>query len=185
MFSRPFEVGDWIAVDGKEGIVTDITMMSTRIRGFDGEFVVVPNDVVGNEIIANRSRNGRLRTEVEVGVDYDVDVDRAREVATATTAELLAESDLSGSLPEVIVDRFGDSAVVLSVRVWVEDPTPHEINRIRGDVIDALQTRFRKEGIPIPYPQRELSSRADSRADVVSSPQETAGPASDSNSSSN
>ncbi|WP_259536002.1 mechanosensitive ion channel family protein [Halalkaliarchaeum sp. AArc-CO] len=159
MFSRPFEVGDWVAVDGDEGIVTDITMMSTRIQAFDGEYVVVPNDVVGNEIVANRSRNGRLRTAVEVGVDYDVDLEHAREVTQSVATDLAAEEGFPGSSPEVVIDRFGDSAVVLVVRLWVEDPTPRELTRARGELIAAISNRFSEEGIEIPYPQRELSHR--------------------------
>jgi len=46
MFSRPFEIGDWIAVNDQEGIVTDITIINTRLRSFDGEEVVMPNDRV-------------------------------------------------------------------------------------------------------------------------------------------
>ena len=159
MFSRPFEVGDWVAVDGDEGVVTDITMMSTRIQAFDGEYVVVPNDVVGNEIVANRSRNGRLRTAVEVGVDYDVDLEHAREVTQSIATGLAADEEFPGSSPEVVIDRFGDSAVVLVVRIWVEEPTPGELTRARGELITAISDRFSEEGIGIPYPQRELSHR--------------------------
>ena len=159
MFSRPFEVGDWVAVDGDEGIVTDITMMSTRIQAFDGEYVVVPNDVVGNEILANRSRNGRLRTDVEVGVDYDVDLEHAREIAQSVAADLADDEEFPGSSPDVVIDRFGDSAVVLVVRLWVEEPSPREITRVRGKLIAAINGRFSEAGVEIPYPQRELSHR--------------------------
>ena len=159
MFSRPFEVGDWVSVNGDDGIVTDITMMSTRIPAFDGEYVVVPNDVVGNEILANRSRNDRLRTEVEVGVDYDVDVEYAREVAESVATNLAEDEEFPGSSPDVVIDRFGDSAVVLILRVWVEEPTPRELTRARGKLIAAIRDRFSKEGIEIPYPQREVSHR--------------------------
>ncbi|AUX10437.1 mechanosensitive ion channel protein MscS [Halalkaliarchaeum desulfuricum] len=159
MFSRPFEIGDWVAVDGDEGIVTDITMMSTRIQAFDGEYVVVPNDVIGNEILANRSRNGRLRTEVEVGIDYGVDIEHAREVALSVARDLVDVEEFPGSSPEVVIDRFDDSAVVFVVRLWVEEPTPREMARARGELIAAISDRFSEEGIDIPYPQRELSYR--------------------------
>jgi len=36
MFSRPFEVGDWVEIGDHEGTVTEISIMSTRLRSFDG-----------------------------------------------------------------------------------------------------------------------------------------------------
>ncbi len=71
MFARPFEIGDWVEIEEKEGIVTDISIVNTRIQTFDGEYVMIPNDTVGGSTIVNRSRKGRLRLEVDVGIDYD------------------------------------------------------------------------------------------------------------------
>jgi len=72
MFSRPFEIGDWIRIPigengDDEGVVTDITLFTTRIETYSGEYVIVPNDVVGSSTIKNYGRKGRLRLEVEVG----------------------------------------------------------------------------------------------------------------------
>ncbi|MEF8780447.1 MAG: mechanosensitive ion channel family protein [Haloferacaceae archaeon] len=163
MLSRPFEVGDWVVLGDNEGVVSDITLMSTRIQGFDGEYVVVPNDVVGNEIVSNRSRNGQLRTDIEVGIDYDDDVQRARELTLAAVEERVEEHpDLFGSpSPAVHVDRFGDSAVVLIVHCWIEQPTPARVYRARDELIQGVKGTLQQAGIRIPYPQRELSNRGE------------------------
>ena len=58
MFARPFEIGDWVAIGEEEGFVTDITIMNTHMRNFDGEYVVVPNDLVTNQAITNRAARG-------------------------------------------------------------------------------------------------------------------------------
>lgn len=175
MFSRPFEVGDWVVVGEKEGIVSDITTMSTRILAFDGEYVVVPNDVVGNETITNRSRNGQLRVDVEVGVDYEADVQQAREVALTAATELAEgqEATLTSPPPDVLVRRFDDSAVVLVVRVWVDRPTIERVNRVRDEVICEIKERFDDRGIEIPYPQRELSGRGEAGSLHISTANES------------
>lgn len=161
MFSRPFEVGDWIGVgegaEEAEGIVTDITLMNTRIQAFDGEFVMVPNDVIGNRMVKNRSRKGRLRIEVEVGVDYEADVERAREIAT----DAISEIDMIMSVPraETVVKEFSDSSVTLGVRGWIEHPSSRRRWRARTRMIRNVKDRFAEEGVKIPFPQRELSGR--------------------------
>ena len=161
MFSRPFEVGDWVVVDDHEGVVSDITMMSTRIQAFDGEYIVVPNDLVSSETVVNRSREGRLRAEVEVGVDFDADVHRARDVAVRVANELADETQAIRDSPEpdVLVCRLADSAVVLVVRLWIDRPTSGQVNRIRDDLMCNVKEAFEHEGIKIPYPQQELSGR--------------------------
>jgi len=161
MFSRPFEVGDWIAVgegaEEAEGIVTDITLMNTRIQAFDGEFVMVPNDVIGNQMVKNRSRKGRLRIEVDVGIDYEADVERAREVATDAVSEI----DMIMSVPraETVVKEFDDSAVTLGARGWIEHPSSRRRWRARTRMVRNVKRAFAEEGVKIPFPQRELTGR--------------------------
>ena len=161
MFSRPFEVGDWVRVDEKEGVVSDITLMSTRIQGFDGEYIVVPNDVVTTKTITNHSRQGRLRADVEVDIDYDTDIDRAREVALEATESVATAHEFARETPapDVIARRLDDSAVVLSARIWVNDPTARRVTRVNDDLVCAIKAAFEKEEIKIPFPQRELSGR--------------------------
>ncbi|RQH03056.1 mechanosensitive ion channel family protein [Natrarchaeobius oligotrophus] len=158
MFDRPFEIGDWIEVEGEEGIVTDISIVNTRIRSFDGEYVMVPNDLVSASMVTNRSKRGRLRIEIEVGVDYDSDVERAAELAAETVSDL--EHSLSAPGAQVVTKRFDDSAVVLGVRFWIDRPSSKRRWEARTAAINAIKRRFRDEGIAIPFPQRQLSSRA-------------------------
>ncbi|RBI61835.1 mechanosensitive ion channel family protein [halophilic archaeon] len=157
MFSRPFEIGDWIEIDEQEGIVTDISMVNTRIQTFDGEYVMIPNDVVGGSTITNRSRKGRLRLEVDVGVDYNADVERAAELAADTMKEI--DDVLSVPTPQVVSKEFGDSAVVLGLRFWIDKPSARRKWRARTAVINRVKETYEDAGIKIPFPQRELGGR--------------------------
>ncbi|GKZ13559.1 mechanosensitive ion channel family protein [Haladaptatus sp. T7] len=157
MFARPFEIGDWVIIEEEEGIVTDISIVNTRIQTFDGEYVMIPNDIVGGSTIINRSRKGRLRLEVDVGVDYEADVERAGAVAK----EVMREPDdvLAVPSPQVVTKELGDSAVVLGLRFWIDKPSARRKWRAKTTVINAVKEAFDREGIKIPFPQRELSGR--------------------------
>jgi len=159
MFSRPFEIGDWVEIGGKHGIVTDITIVNTRLQTFDGEYVMLPNDVVGSNEVVNRSRKGRLRIHVEVSVDYDTDVEHAMEVAKEALQDL--DDVLSVPRPQVVLKELGDSGVVLDVRVWIDKPSSRRRWRAQTAVIREVKAAFEREGIKIPFPQRELSGRAE------------------------
>ena len=157
MFSRPFEIGDWIELQEYDGIVTDITMFNTRIQTFDGEYVNVPNDTLTAQSIVNRSRKGRLRIEVEVGVDYDDDPERAATVAETAVAEV--DEVLSVPSPQVLAKRFADSSVILGVRFWIDNPSARRMWRTQSAVVTGVKRAFEAEGIAIPFPQRTISDR--------------------------
>lgn len=157
MFSRPFEVGDWVEIGDYEGTVTKITIINTRVQTFDGEYVTIPNDQVGGNAVVDRSKSGQLRIEVEVGVDYDDDPEYAAEVALDVVSTV--DNVLSGPAPDVIGKRFDDSAVVLGVRFWIDTPSSRKRWRTRTAVITGIHEAFKAEDITIPFPQQTLSAR--------------------------
>jgi small-conductance mechanosensitive channel len=165
MFSRPFEIGDWIQVEEYEGIVTDITIVNTRVQTFDGEYVMIPNDVVSSNSLVNRSRKGRLRIEVEVGVDYDSDPERAANVAQDAVSGL--DDPMNVPTPQVVLKRLGDSSVVLGVRYWIDNPSARRKWRSQTAVIGAVKRALESEGIKIPFPQRELAGREEAGGFVL------------------
>jgi small-conductance mechanosensitive channel len=162
MFSRPFTIGDWVVIGDQEGIVTDITIFNTRLENFDGEFVIIPNDRVSDRAVTNRSRKGLLRLTLDVGVDYDSDVDRAKELAREAMASVSEVID--SPPPQVIPKSFGDSAVVLELRFWIDHPTPPRKWQAVSAVVRAVKHAFDEEDIDIPFPQRTLKVREESAA---------------------
>jgi small-conductance mechanosensitive channel len=172
MFSRPFEIGDWVEIGEREGIVTGITIFTTRIQTFDGEYVMLPNDEVSGQPITNRTRKGRLRIEVEVGIDYDHDPGRAADVARETVKEL--DQILNVPTPQVVGKRFGDSAIVLGVRVWIDNPSARRMWRARTAVIEAITDAYAEEDIKIPFPQRELMGRSEESGFTIAQGREAA-----------
>jgi small conductance mechanosensitive channel len=159
MFARPFEIGDWVAIGDHEGIVTDITIVNTRIRNFDDETVILPNDSVSNATVVNRTKRNRLRLRARVGIDYDADVERAEAVAEEAIQSV--DRVMRVPAPQVVPVSFGDSAVTLELRFWIDKPSARRRWQARAGVIRAVKAAFEEAGIKIPFPQRELSGRAE------------------------
>lgn len=160
LFSRPFEVGDWIRVNDQEGIVTDITVYNTRIRTFNEEHVLIPNDTLMENEITNYSKTNRLRLETDVGVDYQTDLAAAARVAVGAMERV--DVVASQPPPDVIRHEFADSAVILRLRYWITTPSVQEKWRAQNAVVESVKEAFESEGIKIPFPQRELTGRAES-----------------------
>ncbi|MCB9682827.1 MAG: mechanosensitive ion channel family protein [Alphaproteobacteria bacterium] len=148
LFDRPFRVGDIVELEGRQGVVLEISLMSTLVRTFDNVLVRWPNEVVLKATILNYSRFGVRRVDVKVGVAYGTDLARARAVLTAALQDVpyvLLEPGL-----EVITVGLLDSAVGLEVRAWVART---DFLDGRTAVVETIHTALGEAGIEIPFPQ--------------------------------
>ncbi|WP_256687553.1 mechanosensitive ion channel family protein [Halococcus qingdaonensis] len=157
LFSRPFHVGDWIAVGEYEGIVREVTIVNTEIRTFNDEHVLIPNDQITSEPLVNLSENNRLRVDTEIGIDYATDLDDV----VALTEETMAEMDEPRSVPspQAVLKEFDESSIVLEARFWIDDPSSRRVWGAKSAFIQAIKRAFDHEGISIAYPQRVLAAR--------------------------
>ncbi|QJI28356.1 mechanosensitive ion channel [Pseudomonas sp. ADAK18] len=54
--TKPYQVDDWISIDGTEGRVTDIDWRATRLQTSQGSMAVIPNSLAAKAKIINFSR---------------------------------------------------------------------------------------------------------------------------------
>ncbi|MGB6606102.1 MAG: mechanosensitive ion channel, partial [Steroidobacteraceae bacterium] len=115
IFSKPFRVGEYIAIVGVEGTVQSVTLFSTTLAHVDRSRVVIPNRKIVGEILHNYGRIRQL--DVTVGVAYDTDL----KTPLALIQQVLAANPRVLKEPAAVVQavRFGDSSVTLAVRPWV------------------------------------------------------------------
>jgi small conductance mechanosensitive channel len=151
---KPFAVGDWIEWDGNDGVVREIQMRVTKLDTFDNELVTVPNSDLANAAVVNNVANDRRRVSVGFGIGYDDDVDQARDAIVEEGARI--DGVLEDPEPTAPVTELGDSAVILSGRVWI-DPSETDYAPVRSQFVEAIKQRFDAEGIDIPYHNTELS----------------------------
>ena len=151
-WDKPFEVGDWIEVEGQFGMVQDITLRSTRIRTPRNTYVVIPNQKIIDAVLENHSKQGELRVDVPVGIAYKEDVAHARRVLLASVSSLPGVRQ--DPPPSVVVKELGDSSVNLLVRVWVD--RGEQIQATRFTLLESAKTALDAAGIQIPFPHLQL-----------------------------
>jgi small conductance mechanosensitive channel len=149
IFTKPYRVGEYIAIVGVEGQVDSISMFSTTLLHADRSRVVVPNRKIVGEILHNY---GRIRqAELQVGIAYDADLPRA--LAAITEVVRANPAVLADPAPLVGVASLGDSAIQVAIRPWV---AASDFGSIGGALHVAIVERLRRERIAIPFPQREV-----------------------------
>ncbi|WP_435196412.1 mechanosensitive ion channel family protein [Natronomonas sp. EA1] len=154
-----YKVGDYIVLDsGERGRVEDISIRSTVIRTRDDVLVTVPNSVLNSARITNESAPQRKRRiRIPVSVAYGSDTDHV-EATLMKVAE--AESLVLGEpTPRVRFRALGDSALEYELLCWVADPVLR--GRASHKLLTAVYNACNREGIEIPFPQREVYLRGD------------------------
>ena len=151
---EPFEVGDWIEWDGNEGVVREIQLRVTKLDTFDNELVTVPNSDLANAAVVNNAANDRRRVAVGFGIGYGDDIEQARDAILEEGAAI--DGVLDEPAPSAPVTSLGDSAVVLSGRLWI-DPEESGYGAVRAQFLEAVKERLDAEGIDMPYPNTELT----------------------------
>ena len=146
---KPFRVGNWIHVSGRDGQVQEITWRATKLRTKDGEFLVVPNSIVSKEPVVNFSEPTLANTvSVEVGASYLT----APNDVKAAILEAISNAPLAirAPQPKVLVQSFGDSAINYIAYFWVND---YGMEReARDQVRTNIWYEFRRRNIEIPWP---------------------------------
>jgi small conductance mechanosensitive channel len=148
MLFRPFRAGDWIEAQGVAGSVDSIQIFHTTLKTGDNKVVIVPNGSLSNGHITNYSREPKRRVDISVGIDYSSDIKQARDVLLRIANDPRVHRDPA---PVVFVTGLGESAVTLSLRVWVATP---DFWPVTFAFIELTKERMDEAGIGIPYPQR-------------------------------
>lgn len=152
-FEKPVNVGDIVDVDGQGGTMKSIGFRSSVIATWDGADVVMPNGDLLNSHLINWSLAGnRKRMSVMVGVAYNSDLEKTKQILN----EILTADDRISKHkgPVVQYEQFNNSAIDIKIQFW-----PKNINEAyatRSDIIMAITSAFRVNGIVIPYPQQDV-----------------------------
>jgi len=73
---QPFQVGDWVIIDGHEGVVEEVGMRSTRMRSFASSIISIPNSKVANAAVENFGLRLFRRCTFKLGLTYDTPPDK-------------------------------------------------------------------------------------------------------------
>jgi potassium-dependent mechanosensitive channel len=156
LFERPVRVGDRLKVNSVEGRVENISLRSTRLVTNDDVTVIIPNSELTQNQIVNWSYCERVRIRVAVGVAYGSDTEKV--AAALTEAAHSVELVLKDPPPKIYLKEFGDSSINFELLAWID--APHKNPQIRSDLNFAIDRIFRREGIEIPFPQRDINLRS-------------------------
>ncbi len=154
VLDKPFEVGDFIVVDGLRGTIERVGIKSTRVRSLDGELLVFSNADLLKSRIRNFQRMLERRVEFTIGVVYQTPPDKVRDIPRMLR-EIL-ESRHQTRFDRAHFKEYGDSALIFEAVYYVLSPEYNIYMDVQQDINLAIFERFARERIEFAYPTRTL-----------------------------
>lgn len=161
---RPMRVGDTVTIGNVSGTVSQIRMRATTITDWDRKELIVPNkSFITDQLINWTLSDPTLRQTIPVGVAYGSDIDKVQSILLEVAAR--NENALTDPAAQALFLGFGDSSLNFELRVFIG--SIDNFIRIRSELHFAIDKAFRREGIEISFPQRDLHIRSAPALDAL------------------
>ncbi len=184
LFSDVFSQGDWIEIDGHQGVVVEIGLRVTTIRTFDNALIAIPNGTFASQDVKNWDKRilGR-RIKMHIGVKYDskskdiksaigeirVMLDKHPGIATKATkythhnesthtAKLVSKDDLEGVKNNLLVylDEFSDSSINILVYCFSKSVKWAEWLETKEDVMHKIMAILEANNLEFAFPSLSI-----------------------------
>jgi small-conductance mechanosensitive channel len=147
-------IGDVITVDLHYGVVSELRFRYMVLRKLDGTEVVIPHETLMTTAVVNHTNTERkARIIMPIQVSYDGDLEMA--MALMKGAANAHARVLETPLPDTQIKGFGENGIDLNLIFWIPDPEEGSAV-LQSEIYLEIWRQFKKHGIVVPYPQREV-----------------------------
>ena len=141
---NPFDVNDYVLIDGYKGNVVRLTSRATILISPDANHVRIPNATVFKSVIVNYTRLPERRFKFDVKISKNEDILHAQVLIIETLSHI--DGILKEPNPSVLVSDLVDGGVMLRVFGWI-DQRKNSISKVRGGAIRGVKQAFDKNNI--------------------------------------
>ncbi len=146
LFEEQFGVGNYVEIDGVEGIVEEMALRVTKVRDFSGDLHIIPNGEISK--VTNKS-SGKMRAFVEMPIAYEEDIDKAIKILNESSEKLKTENQQILEGPTVLgVSKLENYGVNISI---LAKTAPMEQWAVERLMRKTFKEAFDRESIKTPY----------------------------------
>ena len=149
--------GDLVTIGDSTGRINEMKTRYISVAAGDGREILIPNeDLVTQKVVNWTYTDKNTLVKVNFGTNYDADPRLVCKLAIEVGAA--APRAIKGKPPNCILTEFAEAGMKFSLTFWIADPDG--MDNVKSDVMLALWEVFKREGIRVPYPVREIRIRS-------------------------
>ncbi|EMR02383.1 mechanosensitive ion channel family protein [Cesiribacter andamanensis] len=153
-FDKPFEVGDFVVVDDKNGVIEHIGIKTTRIKTLSGEQLVFSNSDLTSSRIHNFKRMQQRRVVFKVGVTYDTPLEQLKELPQVFKSIILEQDPVR--FDRAHFQAYADSSLTFEIVYYVLSSDYTTYMDIHQAINLRIYEEFQKREIEFAFPSRTL-----------------------------
>jgi small-conductance mechanosensitive channel len=157
LVDKSVKPGDLVTIGDNFGRVSTMNIRYITVAAGDGREFLIPNeDLITQKVVNWTYRDRNTLVEVKFGTNYDADPKVVCKLACEIAAKTPRVIDVKP--PFCLLTEFADYGMKYSLTFWINDPEAG-MGNVRSDVMMALWDAFKREGIRVPYPVRDIRVR--------------------------
>lgn len=157
LLDKSIRIGEWIKIEGVEGVVEDIGMRTTKIRSFNKSLITLPNQMLANSPIENFSRRGIRRIKMTIGVTYSTTSEQMEKILTEITTMLRNHKDIAQKETLLVnFTSFGESSLDIFIYTFSNTANWEKYMKIKEDVNLKIMKIIEENGSDFAFPSRSL-----------------------------
>jgi small-conductance mechanosensitive channel len=148
--------GDLVTIGDNSGRISAMKTRYISVAAGDGREFLIPNEDLVTQRVTNWTYTDK-NTLVKIAFATNYDADPRLVVKLAIETASAAPRAIKGRQPNCILTEFAEAGMKFSLTFWIADPDG--MDNVKSDVMLALWDGFKREGIRVPYPVREIRVR--------------------------
>ncbi len=156
LVDKSVKPGDLVTIGDSSGRISAMKTRYISVAAGDGREFLIPNeDLVTQKVVNWTYTDKNTLVKVTFGTNYDADPRLVCKLAIEIAAA--APRAIKSKPPNCILTEFTEAGMKFSLTFWIADPDG--MDNVKSDVMLALWDAFKREGIQVPYPVREIRVR--------------------------
>jgi small-conductance mechanosensitive channel len=148
--------GDLVTIGDSSGRISAMKTRYISVAAGDGREFLIPNeDLVTQKVVNWTYTDKNTLVKVLFSTNYDAEPRLVCKLAIEIAAA--APRAIKNKPPNCILTEFAEAGMKFSLTFWIADPDG--MDNVKSDVMLALWDVFKREGIRVPYPVREIRIR--------------------------
>src|ERR1700694_3702440 len=148
--------GDLVTIGDSTGRINEMKTRYISVAAGDGREFLIPNEDLVTQKVTNWTYTDKnTLVKISFGTNYDADPRLVCQLAADIAAT--AKRAIKGKPPNCILTEFAEAGMKFSLTFWIADPDG--MDNVKSEVMLALWDAFKREGIRVPYPVREIRIR--------------------------
>src|ERR1700682_4386584 len=164
LVDKSVKPGDLVTIGDSTGRINEMKTRYISVAAGDGREFLIPNeDLVTQKVVNWTYTDNNTLVKVNFGTNYDADPRLVCKLAVEVA--VAAPRAIKSKAPNCVLVEFAEAGMKFSLTFWISDPDG--MDNVKSDAMLSLWDAFKRAGIQVPYPVREIRARGALRVEPI------------------